>query len=71
MRELFEEEISKIDPNFFARLDESKYYAEDKKISGKYSLFNDKNYTDKDYFEEYPTIFHLRKALIEGKLMVI
>lgn len=65
LRELFEDEISKVDPYFYERMDESKYWVEDKKVSGKYSLFNDKNYTDKDYFKEYPTIFHLRKSLIK------
>lgn len=64
LREIFEEEILKIDKDFFARLDESFFYPEDKKIDGKYSLFNDKSYTDKEYFDEYPTIFHLRKELI-------
>ncbi|EHR32288.1 CRISPR-associated protein cas9/csn1, subtype II/nmemi [Helcococcus kunzii ATCC 51366] len=66
LRELFEEEINAIDKDFFLRLDESKYWLEDKKIEGKYSLFNDENFTDKDYYEKFPTIFHLRKALIES-----
>lgn len=65
LREIFEDEISKVDPKFYERMDESKYWVEDKKVSGKYSLFNDKNYTDTDYFKEYPTIFHLRKSLIK------
>ena len=30
-------------------------------------LFNDKNYNDKDYHRDFPTIYHLRKALIENK----
>ena len=28
------------------------------------ALFNDGGYTDLDYYNEYPTIFHLRKALL-------
>ncbi|MGX7071636.1 type II CRISPR RNA-guided endonuclease Cas9 [Helcococcus kunzii] len=67
LRELFEEEINAIDKDFFLRLDESKYWLEDKKIEGKNSLFNDEKFTDKEYFDKYPTIFHLRKALIESK----
>lgn len=67
LRELFEEEIEKVDKEFFERLDDSKFWEEDKKTDGKNSLFNDKDYNDKDYFKEYPTIFHLRKALMEGK----
>ena len=27
----------------------------------------DENYTDKDYHDEYPTIYHLRKELIENQ----
>ena len=64
LKELFAEEIDKIDPGFYQRLEESKYHFEDKIIKSKYSIFADKNYTDKDYFREYPTIFHLRKSLI-------
>ncbi|MCA5587142.1 type II CRISPR RNA-guided endonuclease Cas9 [Finegoldia magna] len=65
LREIFEDEIKKVDKDFYDRLDESKFWAEDKKVSGKYSLFNDKNFSDKQYFEKFPTIFHLRKYLME------
>lgn len=66
LRELFQEEINKVDPDFYLRLAESKYYEEDKKVKGKYSIFNDKSFNDKDYFKKFPTIFHLRKHLIES-----
>lgn len=66
LREFFEEEIFKIDPDFFKRLDESKFWKEDKEVEGKYALFNDPNYTDQQYFDQYPTIFHLRKELMEN-----
>ncbi|MFA6866984.1 MAG: type II CRISPR RNA-guided endonuclease Cas9 [Clostridia bacterium] len=36
-----------------------------KAIDSKNSLFNDENYNDKEYYKNYPTIYHLRKALIE------
>ena len=64
LRELFAEEIAKLDPGFYARLDESKYHLEDRENQQPYALFADKTYTDKDYYKEYPTIFHLRKALL-------
>lgn len=66
LKSYFAEEIDKVDPNFFARLDNSFYFLEDKDecVRDKYSIFNDKDYTDRDYFNEYPTIFHLRSALI-------
>lgn len=64
LREFFADEINKVDAGFFARLDESKYYMEDRENQQPYALFADTGYTDKDYFKEFPTIFHLRNELI-------
>ena len=65
---LFAEEIHKKDPLFFQRLRESNLIFEDRSSStGKYSVFNDKNYTDRDCLREYPTIYHLRSRLIHSK----
>ena len=60
LEELFTQEIAKIDSNFFLRLKESQYHYEDKTHQVPYAIFNDKDYTDKDYYKEYPTIYHLR-----------
>ena len=71
LQEIFAEEISKIDPGFFLRMKESKYYPEDKRDeSGNcpelpYALFVDSGFTDKDFHREFPTIYHLRKWLME------
>ncbi|MDO5708054.1 MAG: type II CRISPR RNA-guided endonuclease Cas9 [Andreesenia angusta] len=65
VQELFAEEISKVDPVFFQKLKESKLHLEDREIKNKYTLFNEKGFTDKDYYKKYPTIFHLRKELID------
>ncbi len=67
LKELFNEEINKVDPGFFQRLEDSKFFKEDKKVQQPFALFADNGYTDKDYYEEYPTIFHLRKELIMSK----
>lgn len=69
LREFFADEISKVDPGFFARLDDSKYHMEERDESNKqpYALFADENYTDRDYYKDYPTIFHLRKELLESE----
>lgn len=66
LEELFAEEIYKVDPAFFQRLKESRYYKEDKSdnVTGRYFLFNDKGFTDKDYNQQYQTIYHLRKELL-------
>ena len=67
LEELFSEEIAKVDPNFFLKLKESKYHNEDKTHKLPYTIFNDKDYTDKDYYKEYPTIYHLRSSLMIEK----
>lgn len=69
LRELFADEIEKMDAGFFVRLDESKYHLEDRSEGNrqKYALFSDENFTDRDYFAKYPTIFHLRKELLESE----
>lgn len=54
------------DKNFFIRLNNSAYFADDKaEVLGgdKNSLFADGAYTDKQYHSEYPTIYHLRYDL--------
>lgn len=67
LEELFSEEIAKVDPNFFLKLKESKYHYEDKTHKLPFTIFNDKDYTDKDYYKEYPTIYHLRSSLMTEK----
>ena len=57
VQELFSPEILKVDSRFFIRLQESRLYRED--TVDKYILFNDDNYTDVQYFKQYPTIHHL------------
>lgn len=63
---LFDEEISKVDISFFQRLKESNLYLEDKSTNVPYAVFADKDYNDVDYHNAYPTIYHLRKELIES-----
>ena len=62
---LFNDEISKIDPTFFQKLRESNLYPEDKTMNVSYSVFSDEKFTDIDFHNQYPTIHHLRKELIE------
>lgn len=67
LQDLFAEELVKVDSNFFLRLANSDLYREDKdeKLKSKYTLFNDKDFKDKDYHKKYPTIHHLIMDLIE------
>ena len=72
LNEIFAPQLEKVDPIFLSRLKYSSLYLEDKKymnnlLTSKDSLFHDVNgqtYTDKDYFHEYPTIYHLRSSLV-------
>ncbi len=67
LQRLFANEIAKVDKTFFVRLNQSMYKEEDRSINFNYTLFNDKEYTDSKYYKEYPTIYHLRKHLVESK----
>jgi len=65
----FADEIEKIDPLFFVRLENSKYHKADKddRLCSKFSIFDDANFKDSDYYKKYPTIYHLRKAMLYGE----
>lgn len=63
LQELFAEKIAKVDPGFFMRLEDSRLHLDDKRDKEVYNLFVDKNYTDKDFYQQYPTMYHLRYAL--------
>jgi len=69
LQTLFSEEIGKVDENFFLRLKDSALCSDDKdgKLLDSYNLFSDLKYTDVTYHKEFPTIYHLRKALIENE----
>ena len=61
---LFTDEIAKIDPTFFLRMEESALWVDDKtNKTCRFALFNDPDFTDKDYHRRYPTIYHLRAEL--------
>ena len=67
LKEYFADAIAEVDGSFYERLEESKYRLKDRRIEDKNSIFSDKNYTDKDYYKEYPTIYHLRMELIHNQ----
>ena len=64
LQELFAKEIAKKDERFFVRLMESGLWRED--VQDRYIFFNDPEYTDKEYFKQYPTIHHLLVDLMES-----
>ncbi len=63
LEEFFDLYITPVDPTFFARLKESNLSPKDnnKNFSGSL-LFPD--ITDQEFYEKYPTIYHLRYALM-------
>lgn len=68
LKDYFHDAICEVDSDFFQRLENSKYHLEDKDTEVRYknNIFNDDKFIDKDYFDQYPTIYHLRKELIEN-----
>lgn len=69
LEEIFVEEIAKIDFSFFMRLKQSNLKNSDKSEEcGRYILFNDCNFSDKEFFKTYPTVFHLRRALMTDEI---
>ncbi len=70
LKMLFSDEVLSEDPQFYVRMDNSKYHAEDKsdELKSVNGIFDDDQYKDADYYKDFPTIFHLQKALIEDTL---
>lgn len=64
LKELFAEAIDEVDAGFYQRLEDSKFFEEDKREHQPFALFADTGFTDKEYYEKYPTIYHLRKELL-------
>ena len=73
LREILSEIVLEQDKNFFVRMDEHYLWAQDKSylskdetksVTGGDYLFNDKDFTDVDYYKQYRTIYHLRKKLM-------
>ena len=68
VKDMFRPAIDKIDPLFFKRLENSSLLLEDKdeELTSKYILFSDPDFTDKEFFSLYPTVYHLRQACLNG-----
>lgn len=66
LKEIFAPAINEKDPGFFQRLEDSKFHLDDKQEHQRFAIFADTGYTDKEYHEDYPTAFHLRKELVEN-----
>ena len=58
LQSLFEDEMKAVDPGFFERLNHSRTIDGD-------PIFNGSDFTKADYYDRFPTIYHLRKWLME------
>lgn len=69
LQSLFDGEMTKVDPEFFIRLRQSKLRVEDREEGHReyrYPFFNSSDFTERMYYQSYPTIYHLCKHLIES-----
>ncbi len=64
LQALFADAIGKVDPLFYRRIQESALVRED--AHEPTALFNDRNFTDKEYYQKYPTIHHLIDELMHS-----
>lgn len=65
LNQAFQKQLNAIDSNFLTNLSNSRLYQEDKVgTENIHTLFNDNKYTDKEFYQEFPTIYHLRYAMM-------
>lgn len=64
LQNFFKDEIARVDPEFFIRLNNSFRVKQERNFDR--PLFNGTNFTEKEYYDKYPTIYHLRDALIKS-----
>ncbi|WP_080802853.1 type II CRISPR RNA-guided endonuclease Cas9 [Arabiibacter massiliensis] len=65
----FAEEMTKVDPEFFIRLNQARLFPEDREPAHadyRWPLFNGSDFTEADYYKRFPTIYHLRAHLMES-----
>ncbi|MGX7132831.1 type II CRISPR RNA-guided endonuclease Cas9 [Enterococcus songbeiensis] len=65
LQTFFQEEMNRIDPNFFNRLDES-FLIEEDKLSERHPIFGTIE-EEVAYHKNYATIYHLRKELADAE----
>lgn len=68
LQSLLQEEIERVDPDFFLRLRQSRLVQDDpnKTTSGyRWPIFNDSDFCEVDYYSRFPTIYHLRSFLMK------
>lgn len=68
LQTVFCDEMSKVDPEFFVRMRQSRLVAGDRdsryQTDYAHPFFNGNDFTEKDYYDRFPTIWHLRSWLM-------
>lgn len=70
LQEIFAVEMSKIDPEFFIRINQARLLKEDRRpeySNYRYPLFNESSFDEKAYYKKFPTIYHLRQYLMKSE----
>ncbi len=65
LQQEFQSEIMKIDPNFYIKLKET-YFHEKDTLNKTILLLEEEKKQVKEYYKNYPTIYHLRNKLVEN-----
>lgn len=70
LQELFIKAVAEKDPLFFLRINNSSFFIKDKdsRLTTRDTLFADSGFTDKEYYTLYPTVYHLRAALLTSEI---
>ena len=70
LQSLFAADMDKIDPEFFIRLRQSALIPADRTeafaVDERHALFNGTDFTESEYYRQFPTIWHLRRHLMES-----
>ncbi len=66
LQEEFKDEISKVDPDFYQKMRES-FYKEEDLENKKIPITIEEKEMIRKYYKKYPTIYHVRKKLIDSK----
>ena len=69
LQRIFAEEMEKVDPEFFVRMNQSRLLEKDRDpahtTTYDHPFFNGTDFTEWDYYDKFPTIYHLRKYLMD------
>lgn len=67
LREILLPDMVKVDPDFFCRMNASDLVEGDGDHSEKHPFFSGEPFSESEYYEKYPTIYHLREHLVNSK----